>query len=216
MAWIAFVAAFAGTGASVPNETPRVQQSFERLREALARGDGEAAAGLLTDRSFVWFADARQRALGASRGELAALAAEERLVVLALRHRGASLLRREGQSREVLAGAVASGGLDPSQVRAATLGPVEVDGVRASAPLRAGPLPAGLRAAFAREGGAWKLDLGGTAASLRATIRTAARVTGASEDVVILTLLAAATGQTAGPGIWDPPAPPEKPDRPRG
>lgn len=82
--------------------------------------------------------------------------------------------------------------------------------VRATSPARAlgqlyaAGLPSGFRAGFVREAGAWKLDLPVTLTGVGRVVSQVARTTGASEDAVIVNLLAAATGEPVGGAVWRP------------
>lgn len=182
-----------------------VRRSYAALEQALVTRDAGAALGLVSEASIAEWVRLRQVALRGPVTEVAALAPGPRLAVLALRHQAPVWLLRDGPPRELAAHAVRAGLVDRRAVEQVELADVAVlDPARALGQLHAAGLPSGFRAGFVREAGAWKLDLPATLAGVGRVVSQVARTTGASEDAVIVNLLAAATGEPVGGAVWKP------------
>jgi hypothetical protein len=182
-----------------------VHRSFEAMKRALAERDEAAALALLSSGSLSEWARDRDLALHGARAEVEALPPGRRLAVLALRHAQPVFLLRDGSPPELAAAAVRAGLVDRSALDAIDLGDVaRLAGNRASGLVLAAGLPSGFRAGFVRERGAWCLDLPSSLAAADRVVSQTARATGLDENVVILNLIGAASGETVGDVIWKP------------
>jgi hypothetical protein len=182
-----------------------VRAAYAAFAGALAARDAERALAHLSHASIAEWARLRAVALRGSLAEVEALAPGPRLAVLALRHHAPVWLLREGPPRELAAHALRAGLADRRAVERAELRDVAVlDPARALGQLYAAGLPSGLRAGFVREAGAWKVDLPVTLEGVGRVVSQVSRTTGASEDAVIVNLLAAASGEPVTGAVWRP------------
>jgi len=182
-----------------------VRGSYAALERALVARDAEGTVSLLTAASLDEWARLRALALRGSVGEVEALAPGPRLAVLALRHQAPVWLLRDGPPRELAAHAVRAGLVDRAAAQRVELADVAIlDPRHALGQLYAAGLPSGFRAGFRHEAGAWKLDLGATLDGVGRVVSQVSRTTGVSESAVIVNLLAAATGEPVGGGVWRP------------
>lgn len=183
----------------------QVRSSYDALARALVARDADATLALVSEASITEWARLRALALRGSLTEVEALAPGPRLAVLALRHQAPVWLLRDGPPRELAAHAVRAGLADRRTAAQVSLADVAVLApTRALGQLYASGLPSGLRAGFVREAGAWKLDLPTTLEGVGRVVSQVARTTGASESAVIVNLLAAASGEPVGGGVWKP------------
>ena len=128
-----------------------------------------------------------------------------RLAVIALRQAQPVFLLRDGTPPELVAAAVRGGLADRDALDALELGDVaQLASGRASGLVLAVGLPSGFRVGFARERGAWRVDLPASLESAGRVVTQTARATGASEDAVIVSLIAAASGRPVGKQVWSP------------
>jgi hypothetical protein len=182
-----------------------VRRSYDALEGALVARDADAALARLSDASLAEWARLRALALRGPLAEVEALAPGPRLAVLALRHAAPVWLLRDGPPRETAAAAVRAGLVDRAAAAQVALADVAVLGpARALGQLHAAGLPSGFRAGFVREADAWKLDLPATLDGVGRVVTQVARTTGASENAVIVNLIAVATGEPVGGAVWRP------------
>jgi hypothetical protein len=182
-----------------------VREAYAAFTGALAARDADGALDHLSAASLAEWARLRGLALHGSLAEVEALAPGPRLAVLALRNQAPVWLLRDGPPRELAAEAVRAGLADRRALERVELRDVAVlDPARALGQLYAAGLPSGFRAGFVREAERWKVDLAATLEGVGRVVSQVARSTGASESVVIVNLLAAATGQPVTGAVWRP------------
>lgn len=132
---------------------------FEALRSAARQGDGRKLAAALSKNSV-----ARLEAVRAAarlNGEAdRRLSPAERLAAGALRRAVTPAELNRKNIGDLAADALSRRGAFGRDIEQATLGPVQVRGDRASAPLLAHGQPTLFTADFIREAGQWKVDLG--------------------------------------------------------
>ena len=182
-----------------------VRGAYAALVRALVARDAERALDRFTTASLDAWARLRALALRGSREEVEALPPGPRLAVLALRHASPVWLLRDGPPHELAGHAVRAGLLDERAAAQVELADVAIlDAGRALGQLYALGLPSGFRAGFRREAGVWKLDLAATLEGVGRVVSQGARSSGASENAVIVNLIAAASGERVGPHVWEP------------
>jgi len=160
---------------------------------------------LLSAASFAEWERERRLALHGSLDEVQALPPGPRLAVLALRQAQPVFLLRDGTPPELVAAAVRSGLADRDALEAIELGDVaQLAEARASGLVLAAGLPSGFRVGFVRERGGWRVDLPASLDSVGRVVSQTARATGASEDAVIVSLIATASGRPVGKDVWSP------------
>ena len=189
---------------AAPSDAVQVKQTFARFTSALAARDSAAGERELSMASFPEWERDRELALHGSRAELAAQPAGRRLIVMALRHHEPKFLAQNGSSRELVGYALGSGIASRKSIAAIEIGDVAVTGDKAAGVLFASGMPSGFRAAFVREGGAWKLDLPATTDAAGRVVTRGAKSAQASEDSVIAGLLMLSSGARPTSQIWEP------------
>ena len=197
-----------GTEAAAAADGAEASQAFAAYQEAVVEGRGADAASLVTVGTIDHYDRLRRLAVSATVDDLAAEPMVDRLAVALFRTRfpladleasdGAGMLATAVDAgmigRQV--GALAAGdvAVDPTGERA-TVTAVDAAGRRVEVPLT-------------REGSGWKVDLTALLPAADAGLRELAAAQGLSENELILATVAAATGVTIGPEIFDPPSPP--------
>lgn len=154
----------AGDGAaaglkSVDNSASEPARLFESLRDAAQRGDGRKLADALSKNSVTRLEAVR--AAARLNGEAdRRLSPAERLAAGALRRAVTPAELNRKNIGDLAADALSRRGAFGRDLEQATLGPMQVKGDRASAPLLARGQPTLFTADFIREAGQWKVDLG--------------------------------------------------------
>lgn len=134
-----------------------VVRLFNAVRDAAVRGDGKRLTAGLSRDTLIRLEAVRQAARRPN--ATAGLSPAERLAAGGLR-RAATPADLNRKSLDDLASAALTRRRDlGGELRKAGLGPVRVNGDRASAPLLADKQPTLFTADFVRESGAWRLDL---------------------------------------------------------
>lgn len=184
-----------------------VRASFDAYRSALLDGDGPVAAATVTQGTIAYFADMQNLAAGGGPEEIGARPMIDRLFVTLVRQRveRQQLLALSGT--ELLIYGVEEGLVAQDTVAAVMLGDVEIDGETADAAVINRGQPTSGRFRFARESGAWKVDLVFLLRAAEAPLRQAAANAGQDENRFIFERVAATTGMPVPPDVWRRPAP---------
>lgn len=179
------LAALSGPTFALPADEARIAETFVTARTALQAGDGAGAVALLSEADIGRMERVRNAALAGPGPALDALAPAERLGALSLRHYMEPAEIRKHDAPGLVEQALARGWLDPDIIGRAGLGKVSVKGDRASGALLVDGQPALVPAAFVREGGEWRIDLGQPLQIADALIRTTALLSKRTEDQVV-------------------------------
>jgi cell division septation protein DedD len=190
----------AATGAAA-----EVKTAFEAYRRALLAGDGEAAAGAVLSSTHGAFARYRRLALTASRAEIQALGAMDRMMVLATRFRVPADRLRSLDGRGLFAHAVQEGMVGKESVQNSQIAEPTIDGDSAHVPILAAGKPMPFGFSFGREGATWKLDLAALFGSMNDAFAEILKTVDPDPDAAIMKLLERTTGKPVGPEIWTPP-----------
>ena len=182
-----------------------VRDVFERYRLAVLAGDGAGALAAVDGRTAAYYGRAVDLALDADSATVAGLSFIDRLMVLSLRHRVSADMLRTFDGPQALAYGVERGWIDRADAARQSLGRVRVAGDSASAVLvlNGAPVPE-VAFAFAREGGAWKLDLTSVLDIGSRAMQAMIEQMGETEDGFIALALEVLTGRPVGSGVWQP------------
>ncbi|MGH9117796.1 MAG: hypothetical protein ACRD0A_07925 [Acidimicrobiales bacterium] len=198
-----------GAEAAVAADEAGARAAFVAYQQAVVDGRGADAASRVTAGTIDHYERLRRLAVAATVDDLAAEPMVDRLAVVLLRTRFPLGDLEAATGATVLAGAV-DVGMIGRQVGALVAGDVSVDPtgerVTVSAVDGAGRL---LDVDLAREGSGWKVDLTALLAAADTGLRQLAVAQGVAENDLILAMVAATTGVTIGPEIFDPPRPPD-------
>ena len=167
----------------------QVAAVFAAERMALADGDGAAALAQLSRASQARLEVIRNAARLGATAPLNGFSPSEKLGVLGLRRHFTPDQLRRLRTPELIGQALGSRGLKPETVRTAELGPLNLSGNRASAPLLIEGQPSLARAEFVREGGQWRIDLGRSTSAADSLLRMLIQLSGKSEEVYLGRLL---------------------------
>ncbi len=204
LAAIAFGDAAPAAQGGARSEEASVRAVFEAYKSAILGKRGAEAATLLTRESVAYYDEMKALALRAPEASVRALSPTDKIVVLRMRHEipVAELARMRGEA--LVAYAVDRGWIGASSVANSELGAVRVDGAVAAGEYVAGGQRTPISYRFAREGGAWKLDLQAIVRVGDAAFRQLIRSEGADEDEYVLGLLEAVSGRKPPPSVWQP------------
>ena len=161
----------------------RIGALFTEARGALGGGDGAAVLPLLSRASLARLEAIRAAARNGAAANLTSFGPAEKVAVLSLRRFLTPAQLRTMRTPELANHALAEHWLGPSAIDQASLGPLAIEGDRASAPLLVKGKPGLVRAAFLRESGQWKIDLIPTVTVADDLLRLFAGIAGQSEDV---------------------------------
>lgn len=182
----ALAAAFLGTPAlAAPGDEAAVAETFVTARAALQDRDGERALSTLSEADRVRIETIRAAALSGAAADMAALSPAERFAARGLRHYMSQAEIRRRDPAALVEYALDKGWLGPNIIRQAGLGKVGVQGNKATAALLVDGQPALVPAAFVREDGVWRIDLGQSLEFADVLVRTTAMLSKRSEDQVI-------------------------------
>lgn len=157
---------------------------FETLRDAARQGDGRRLADALSKNSVTRLEAVR--AAARLNGEAdRRLSPAERLAAGALRRAVTPAELNRKNIGELAADALSHRGAFGRDIDQATLGPMQVKGDRASAPLLARGQPTLFTADFIREAGQWKVDLGPSIKRGDMMLMGMAMMKGGDEGVII-------------------------------
>lgn len=187
-----------------PRTADDIQALYRTYRDAVAGGNGRAAAECVSTSTFDEYQTYIDLALGADESTLKRQSAGTRLQVLLLRQRldGAELTVVDG--RRLFEWMIDEQWLAADTVSAVQIGDIQLRGERADAPTFADGRRTGDRAHFVRRDGQWKLDLlPGLRGADRHLAESAERAR-KSENEFILSLIETTTGQRPGEDIWEP------------
>ena len=183
----------APANAAPPNmDEAAIRKLFDGMRAAAARGDGKGLLAGLSGPSLARLEAVRAsaRRLGGGGGAAKGLSPAERLAAGGLRRIAAPAdLNRKGLDEMASAALARRKGLRRDLDRM-QVGPLRVDGERASAPLLADGQATLFTADFVRDSGAWKLDLRPNVKRGDLILAGMAAVKGVSEDALIDAILA--------------------------
>jgi hypothetical protein len=177
-------------------EADAVRQVLREYVDAVARGDGEAAARLVTRGTRGYYARMRDMAVSAPEAEVRAMPLMERFSILMMRHFIPPDDLRALTGDAVFAYTIAHGWLGEEGARMPPE-PLEVYGEGGRAVIRAGDsdLP------FVREDGAWRWDM---LAVIQAAGASLAPEPGMTEDEFVIAVLEGSSGRKVPPTIWQP------------
>ncbi|REJ83351.1 MAG: hypothetical protein DWQ36_23835 [Acidobacteria bacterium] len=203
--------AASATAASADDEAA-VRSVFERYRDALAAGEGAAAASLVDAETFDYLEELKRLARTAPREELSGRSFVDRLLVVTLRHTLDERQLQEITLAELIDLAMQAGWLAPETLGELTIGEVRVDGDAAMAQaLTAQGLPLDseglepLSYEFVREQGAWKFRFAALVDSLGRLVSGFTAQIGAEDDALIFMLVESFSGRAVVPEVWSPP-----------
>jgi hypothetical protein len=202
--------------APVTGESPEqraVRAAFHSYRRAVTVRDGSEAAKHVSRATRAYYAGLRPIALHGTAEQLRAERLATRLRIVTLRHRVPLQRLLVLADEELLAYALARGWLE-QRVVAESVGRIEVRGDGAYGERKAPGRPDG-GVTFAKQDGAWRIDLVAGFDEEEAELRQLAREQGVGEDELVLALVQAATRTEVPRSIWDPLAdfPPGEPLR---
>ncbi|MEU7481726.1 hypothetical protein AB0A63_37520 [Lentzea sp. NPDC042327] len=141
------------------DESAAVRAAFETYQKAVLAKDGAAAVSVLAGPIFDVYENYRTLALTATEQQLATSLLSVRLAVYVMRGALDPAVLRTASSKDVVKAAVDRGLVGEQGVSNLAVGEVEVDGDKASTEVIARGQQAPYRFEFAREDGAWKIDL---------------------------------------------------------
>ncbi len=167
----------------------QVQQVFTTARSALAAGNGGAVLPLLSHDSRSRLEAVRSAARAGTAANLTPLGPAEKVAVLSLQRFVSQAQLRRLTLPELINHALAEHWLSPATIAESGLGKLTVEGTRASAPLLLKGRPSLVSAAFVRDGGQWRIDLGRTVAVADEMLRAFAAIGGRSEDTTVRELV---------------------------
>jgi hypothetical protein len=197
-----------GAEAAAAADEAGATAAFVAYQQAVVDGRGTDAAALVTAGTIDHYERLRQLAVTATADDLAAEPMVDRLAVVLVRTRFPLADLEASNGATVLAHAV-DAGMVGRQVGAlvAAEASVERTGERATVTAvdGAGRL---VDVAMVREASGWKVDLTALLPAADTGLRQLAVAQGVSENELILATVAAATGLTIGPEIFDPPTQP--------
>jgi hypothetical protein len=167
--------------------------------DAVSRGDGEAAARLVTRGTRGYYARMRDMAVAAPEAEVRAAPLMDRLSILMMRHLIPPGDLRALTGDAVFAYTVAHGWLGEDAGRMPP-GPLEVYGEAGRAIIR---MEDGSATHFVREDGAWRWDM---LPDIQAASTSLAPdpADGLTEDEFVILVLEAGSGREVSPTIWQP------------
>ena len=190
------------------SEGQGVLASYESLRDALARGNGTAAADLASDESIALFGRLRDLSLKGSKMQVGTLPPAQRFMVLRMRLKfGRAIAGMDGKA--LLSAAAAQGMIGESLPSPPSLADIAIQGTRATATVRA---PEGrqtpYKLAFAKQRGGWRVDIGPLLSIADDEFRRAAREDKVSENQLIEQLIGLLSpGGSFDAALWEPVAP---------
>jgi hypothetical protein len=210
--------AASGSGAAVnartTGEQEQVRAAFYRFAEAVGDGKGEAAARVVSERTFAYFERMRLAALQMPAAEVKLAPLMDRMTILQIRAEVCREDLERWRGRELFVQAMDRGWVQPEAVLQTDPDAVTIEGDAASLGLRNGAwaiAPAdGLR--LYREAGTWKLDVAsvlrsdGEPATQR---RKLLQRLDPDPNLALVKLVAATTGRPVGPQIWEALRPPK-------
>jgi hypothetical protein len=192
----ALAAAFLGTPAgAAPGDEAAIAETFVTARGALQDRDGERVLSTLSEADRLRVETIRAAALSGTQASLSALSPSERFAARGLRHYMSQAEIRRREPAALVEYALDKGWLGPNIIRQAGLGRVSVQGRKATAALLVNGQPVLVPAAFVREDGAWRIDLGQSLEIADVLVRTTAALSKRTEDQVIAETLERLSGR---------------------
>ncbi|HVM95464.1 MAG TPA: hypothetical protein VMT89_03695 [Candidatus Acidoferrales bacterium] len=188
-----------------PATPENIQAVFRTYKDAVLKGDGAAAAAVLSQDTVDWYAESQQLALHGTKDQLQKLQPLQRFQALAFRYRTDPHVLRTLSPRQVIAYAVEQGWMGKSTLERTDIGDVKIAGDTAEAEVTVDGKPAGQQYNFMREQGQWRFDQLPLLASGDEQLRAAAAQRKMSEEQLILALLEAFSKKKVGDEIWVPP-----------
>lgn len=184
-----------------------VAATFAAYKQAVQETDGAAVAEMVTQDSRDLHRSYASLALTLDRAALNRLHLSDRLTVMLLRHSLAREQLMKMSGGEIIAYAVQQGWISKEGTAGIRLGNYQVAGDLATGTLlRADGSETKYKVEFAKEGGAWRLNLKKMLEFRRIGIEYTVEQAGMTEDQFILSLLEYSTGEKPGPDIWNPPS----------
>jgi hypothetical protein len=192
------------TSASPADDEAAIRKCLDDYRRAMAARDGQAAVALVTASTLDYYDRMRQKALMAGEPEVRAMSLSDRMMVLFYRHMLDVDQLQSKQGRELFVYSVEQGWGGSQSAGQASLGTITVNGDSASGQILANGRPAPLQFSFAKEQGAWKLDLLPLLEFADRTLNMAIQLGGQSGDAIVIEALQQTTGRAPSPDIWQP------------
>lgn len=182
-----------------PGDEAAIAETFVTARGALQEHDGAKVLSALCEADRLRVETVRKAALAGTAESLAALSPSERFAARGLRHYMSRAEIRRRDPADLVEYALDKGWLGPNVIRRAGLGKVGVLGDKATATLLVDGRPALVPAAFVREDGVWRIDLGRSLEIADMLIRTTAALSKRTEDQVIEEVLERLSGRAPVP-----------------
>lgn len=186
---------------------------FAAYKDALIRGDGDAAVALVDSETLRYYDVLRSLALHGSEEEVRGRSFIERLLIISMRHQLTPETMERLSLADLIRTAVEEGWISAQSIEQLEIGNVRIEGNRASGEARtrsAGEGTGGnpldtLHYEFIREDGAWKFRFSSLVSSLDRVVSEFAAQLGLPEDDLIFTLVESFSGRQVLPEVWERP-----------
>jgi hypothetical protein len=190
--------------AAEPTDEEAVRAAFAAYRTAILAHAGEDAAAEVTASSLAMYQRYADRARTATKAEVEKLPLMDRFQVIYFRHRvpREQLLKTTGEA--LFVHAVSRNWVGEGGVQKTSLGAIAVDGAKATGRVLSAGKPTPLTFVFAKENGAWKLDLEPLTKVAASSFALVAKQRELDENAFIVLMTEMASGERVSPVVWLP------------
>ncbi len=203
---ILFLALVLGTAtSSAEDDSDAVRSVFASYRRAILSGDGDAAAALLSQSTYDYYAEMKYLALYGSSEEVKSQSLVNQMQVLMYRLRIPTEQLESMSPRSLFAHEVNLGWIGKSSVVKLQPGKVISEGNAAALHVVVDGQVAGAPFQFNRESAQWRLDLVPTTQARNAALETIGKQQGVSGEGFMLILMESVLGRKVGAEDWEAP-----------
>ena len=181
-----------------------IRSCYDAYFSALRDGRGNDAADLVDSNTLAHYGRILELARTADSATVSSLDAMDKLSVLAMRMNHSAEDLRTMDAKGAKARSISDGLMGNEQPEGLSLGTVEVDGDKATAPLKVHGFPTPAKFTFRKEDGGWRIDITSMFDLSRMGMQQMVSGSGKDGNVYLVELLEESSGKPVPANIWNP------------